>query len=349
MYRNITILLTFSFAFCILITNCTRTEDILGEEEIARVFLIVKQNEPDKIKLLEFPSLKIIDDDYFYSVNNYRISESTQIAEFREFIFLFQSGSHKIIIVESKSFRAIKEIDWSSQKRYPSSIAFPNATSAFISFSNDTNIAVLDLTNLGIAREISLNYQTEKLNSALNYVVALHFKENKMSIIDTRTYSVVKVLDVSDRPFDVEIHPENNSIYVLSLGKGKIDTLEPKTEAKISIFRFPNFDLETIFPINLGNISAINIVPTGLVVSNKFFGFISTNLGLLRFSLNSPYNLQRFIAGSFTNLSYNYKGDEIISVENKGASTVIFLIDGQRATVKGKYTLNFILKLIFPK
>jgi hypothetical protein len=333
-----------------LLLSCKKEESIIESELPTQTLFVVTEDNPNSLQTLEIPSLKLNSDDAYYLTNGKKLNEINQIVIYRNLMFIFQSKSFKITICTYDSLRFVSELDWSSDSRIPLSIAFPNATTGFISFANDTTLEVLDLSNFQIARRIKTPAPVIHLECIDYYVIGISLKPSKLFVFDSRTYSLVKQVDMPDYPIDISIHPLKESIFVLCLGKGRVDSTEAKTPAKLAVISYPNFDVSLTKEIGISNVSALDLLTNGIEVAGQYFGFISSDNGLIRFSVTNPDQMQKYIAGAFFGLSYNFKIDQIMAVEKKSPSMfILYLLNPVNASIQGKYVLNFPVRLLLPR
>ncbi|MGB9770784.1 MAG: YncE family protein [Candidatus Kapaibacteriota bacterium] len=333
----------------ILLLGCKKEEAILESETPPKYFYLVTIDQPNALKLFNLLNLKIENEDVFYSVNKAKLGEISQITEYRGFIYIFQKNAHRLTIVSADDLLLLKNLEWNEDSRQPSSITFANATTGFISFSDTSLVEVLDLTNFQIAQKIPTPSPISFLESVEQYVVGLSPLANEITIIDSRTYSVVKTIKTSDYPFSANYNPDKKTLFVLCAGEGKFDSTKPKTPSKIGLYEPPNFTniIETI--INIGSISSTEIVPTGIVSYGKYFGYIPTLSGLLRFSLSNPNQIQRYIAGEFYFSMLDFKREWLIALSKSNDQTYLYLINPLNAAVISRHLINQAVLLAFPK
>ncbi|MFN3306073.1 MAG: hypothetical protein ACK42Z_02670 [Candidatus Kapaibacteriota bacterium] len=335
--------------FLILLNSCSKEETLIENGILSRYFYVVFKYNPQKIQLLELPSGKILDEDVFYTANGKSLDFVTQIAEFRGYIYFIQPKIYKVTIAKAENLKVVAELDWGQEKITPSSIAFINATTGFISFSDTGVVKVLDLLNFNTPFSITTSFKLSVLDIYQHYVLGLSSLDGNLVVLDSRTYSVDKNQSVGDFPLTLSSSLELNKVYILIAGKGKFDSTQQKTPAKLVVLDVPNFTKTTEVELNVGDTDSKSIVPTGIVVSGRYFGYVSTLSGLLRFSLVNPSQFQRYIAGEFFNMQYDYKRDEIIALSKVGNTTIIYLINPNNAGIKSKFTINDELTLVFPK
>ncbi len=335
------------FTIIILLLSCGK-ENILEGDSSPRYFLITTDDQPNKLQLFESPTNKILDEDVFFTRNQQSLGNISAVAEFRETLFILQHDDYKITITD-KELRVVSQLDFASQQLKPSSICFPNATTSFISFDNDSLLEVLDLTNFVLAREVKVPYRTTKLIASGYYVFALHFYDSKLSIVDTRNYSLVATINLPDYPQDFDLNPDGSLLYVLCLGKGKIDTKETPSPAKLITLTTTDFAFTKEVMLNLSGVPATNLLTTGLAIANKYFGYISSKTALIRFSVTNPTQFQKFIFGNFTSVIYNYKKDEIITIENKNNLSILYIINPTNASVVSRVVFEKTLKILVPR
>lgn len=344
--KPIHFILLFGTIFLIL-SSCGK-ENILEGDSSPRYFLITTEDQPNKLQLFELPSNKILDEDVFFTRNQQTLGNISTVAEFRATLFILQHDENKITITD-KELRAISQLDFTSQQLKPSSICFPNATTSFISFDNDSLLVVLDLTNFVLAREVKVPYRTTKLIASGYYVFALHFYDSKLSIIDTRNYSLVTTINLPDYPQGFDLNPDGSLLYVLCLGKGKIDIKETPSPAKLITLTTTDFTFTKEVMLNLGSVPATSLLTTGLAIANKYFGYISSKTALIRFSVANPAQFQKLVSGDFANIIYNYKKDEIIAVETKNNRSIIYIINPTNASVISEVAFEKTLKILVPR
>jgi len=331
-------------------SSCKKEEGIIESELPAKTLFVVTKDNPNSLQIVEIPSLKLNTDDAFFLSNGKKLNEISQIVVYRNLMFIFQSKSHKITICSYDSLRFEAELDWSANSKVPSSIAFPNATTGFISFANDSILEVLDLSNFQIARKIKIPSPIVHLECVDYYVIGVSLNPGKFFVFDSRTFSFVKQLDVPDYPVDISVHPLKESVFVLCMGKGKFDSAEAKTTSKLLIISYPSFNVSLTKELTIPNVNSLDLLTNGLEVAGRYFGFISSNFGLLRFSVTNPDQIQKYIAGSFSGLSYNNKIDQIMALEEKSPNVfILYFLNPINASIQGKYVLNFPVRLLLPR
>lgn len=334
---------------CAAILSCKKEEPLLEGETPPKYFYLVTGDRPNSMKLYELQSQKVESEDIFYSINKFQLEPISQIVEFRGFIYIFQKDSYKITIASADSLKFIKNLDWEATKHKPSSISFANATTGFISFEDTAIISVLDLTNFKIARDIPVKSPITFLDNVEQYILGLSSSNGEAIIIDSRTYSVVKTFWIGDHPLSSSFSTYIKTEYILCAGKGKFDSASTRSSAKLLSFGFPDFNKLAEIDINIGSITASTVVPTAIVAYGKYFGYISTLSGLLRFSLSNPSQIQRFIAGEFYNLLLDYKRELLMALSKSGNQTNLYILNPLNSAVISKHLINQEVLLAFPK
>lgn len=323
------------FLFCCFFLSCRKENTFYDIPPSNRYFYFVTNEEPNKIGLFEIPLNSVVDNDLYFKANGENLDTILQILEFRGAFFLLQSYSNKITICNTSTLSKIAEISFANKT--PIGVAFPNATTAFVSFNNSSTIDVIDLTNLQIARSINVPFNSGKVIAVLFYVFVLHPSSNAVSVIDSRTFSVVRTFSMPDVPIDIETNPSYDHVYILCVGKGKIDTSTSKTSAQLVTVSLNNFENQKYYEISVGGITSTEVVPFGLSIPNKYFGFIATEKGLLRFSLTNPNQFQKVLSGIFYSVNYNNKADELIAFETKSNQTDVYFINPLAFSIKNKF------------
>ncbi len=338
--------LTFLFLLSLTILSSCIEEKTVGGEPLPRKFAVITKAKPFSISIFEPSENKTLDEDAFFTANKRTLNSISSIAEFRDTLYIIQNDASKITVTDH-NFNFIYEIDFSTENLKPEKIVFPNATTSFISFSNDSVLKVFDLINKKVARTIKLPHLGIPLLALEQFVYVLHPFDSKLSKIDTRDYELKSTIKVGNYPIGIDFNPENNNLFVLCLGKGKLDNSEEPTEAKLQVYSSADLSLLKELNVNIGNIPAKNVIVTGIAVPNRLFGYVSSLNALLRFSAINLTQFQRVIAGSFTNVFYNFKRDEIVAIESKDKQTRVFLINPNENQIVYSFTLGEEIILLF--
>lgn len=346
-FLNKTLVLLGLVSLSLIFSKCGREESFYDVPSSPRYFYFVARQEPNKIKLIEITSHDIVEEDVYFKANGESLNTVANIIEFGESLFILQKNSGKITIVNSRSLSKIDEINLSNKN--PRGIAFPNATTAFVSFSNQSSVDVIDLTSYRIARSIQLLYNSGKAISVGFYIFILHPYNNAMTIVDSRTFSIVQTISLPDLPIDIETNPSFDYVYVLCVGNGKIDTTQTKTSAIIAVIPINNFSQQNFYEISIGGIKSIDIFPYSLSIPSKYYGFVATKQGLLRFYLANPTRFQKLLSGDFISVNYNYKSNEIIGLESKNDQTIVYLANPISFSITTKLIVNQSMLFFLPK
>lgn len=342
-----TLVLLGLVSLSVVFSKCGRGESFFDVPAFPRYFYFVATQNPNKIKLIESPSNKIVEDDAFFKANGESLDTIANIVEFGESLFIMQMNSGKITIVNSLSLSKIAEITLFNKN--PIGIAFPNATTAFVSFSNQPSVDVIDLTNYKIARSIQLPFNSGKAIAVGYYIFILHPYNNAMTIVDSRTFSIVQTISLPDLPIDIETNPSLDFVYVLCVGNGKVDTAQTKTSAIISVLQISDFTQRNDYEINIGAIKSIDIFPYGLSIPSKYYGYVATKQGLLRFFLTNPSQFQKLLSGDFVSINYNFKSNELIGLESKNKQTIVYFANPTSFSIITKFIVNQNILILLPK
>lgn len=327
--------------------GCSREEILYDVPPSPRYFYFVTGDNPNKIGILEVPTHSITEQNAYFKVNGINLDTITQISEFRGSLFILQSNSNIISVANASNLSKLVEIGFGNKT--PSGIAFPNATAAFVSFSNSSTVDLIDLTNFQLARTIQVPYNSGKAIAVQHFIFILHPENNLVSIIDSRTFSVFETITLPEVPIDIETNVSFDAVYILCIGKGKIDSVGAKTSSKIVLINLNDFSKQQVFEINVSSLVSADIFPLGLTIPNKYFGYIATKQGLLRFSLSNPRQFQKILSGTFYNVNYNYKADELIILESKNNQTVVYFANPTSFEIKSRFTIDKNIQLILPK
>lgn len=325
----------------LLFISCSQEERIIDQSNPNWKTLISTSDINNSIKLIEQPTGKILKEDIFFEANGeYLSSKVMKMIEFQKRIFLFLPDVHKIEIVDKDNFKRLSTLDFSTAKKTPTGICFANATTAYVSFGNDSTVDVIDLTNFQIARTIKVEKEPVSIVNSGNQIFVANKSSNTISVIDSRTNEVTQTISVPQVPLFLDVSPDGARIVLISAGTGKYDAAETKSPAFITIIDVTTKQIIKSKELGRTGINAIEQVPTALASTISNSGFVSTNEFLIRINTLNGDEITNMGKANHLTLSYNYKRDELIIIRESSRG-----IEGITAN---SLTAKQIQKLIIP-
>lgn len=299
----------------ILFVSCS-DERIISDVNLSwKALVVVDYPNPELIEI-EYPSAKIVGTDLFQKANGKILSSvPNMIASFGNFYFLLQNQEYKINVLD-KNFAIVSEIEFDLERK-PIGIAFPNSTSAYVIFENDSLVSVIDLTIFKEALQIQMTSAASSIASSGSKVYVTEPLVNSVSVIDTRTNKVEKVIKTPEYPLFVSTTNDGRQAVVVSAGSGKFDTSKIASDAYISLINYESDELTVSQPLGIGIVNPKEQIPSSLANTGRNYSYISTQNHLLRFNSRTGGAVARVLNGNYESVIYNFKRDEVILVKDE--------------------------------
>ncbi|MGE5480769.1 MAG: YncE family protein [Chloroflexota bacterium] len=302
-----------------------------------------------KVSKTLMPDGGIISEDVYLEANSEALPEGeiTKIAAYRSSIFIFQSKSHRITVVDRNTFVKQATIDFSEGSLEPSDICFPNATDAYVSCMGSDIVALVDMTNFTIARKIKVGSDPVAITCRGNQIFTANRGDGTVSIIDSRTHNQEAVIPVGTAPSFIDVRPDGREAVVLAIGAGKIKE-EGKTAPALYFINVDSRAITAAVPLAFSKDDAASYMPTGLAISSKDWIFIPLQNRLLRIDAK---NRNKFfsVVNKKTDLAFYDKSyDRIITVSNTDNSSTITARNVLTGTSVADWKLNRPVRLFLP-
>lgn len=300
-----------------LLISCSNKESIIDNSQDSWKAIISVDN-PPALKLIEFPTGKILNEDIYSGINGHSLTSApTKLSQYADFMFLFFPEQFKVEIISYSSFKSLKTIDFINKK--PSSVCFPNGSTAYFSFSNDSSVEVFDMTNFTITQNIPVKPYPTIINNSKNQIYITNSLSKTVSVIDTRTNNVEATFDVTDFPEFIDISAEGDKAIIISVGLGKIDSTKTKTAAVATIIDINTRKILTKKEIGVGGLKAIDQIPLGYATTSKVYSYIITKDYLFRYNIKNGSDLARVDNGNYKYIVNNNKRDEVILIRTNSS------------------------------
>lgn len=176
------------------------------------------------------------------------------IAMYEDFAFVVVNNSDQVAVVDRHSFELIKMID--EDLSLPRYITVSNGKGYITNWSEaeDAFVAVIDLENFEVIKTIATEFGPEKLVEKDGTVYVAHQggfgQNNKLSVIDTNSDSVVEVLEVGDVPNSLQVI--ENDLWVLNGGN---PSWAPGGETDGSLVKIDLGSLKVVQEFDFGEVS----------------------------------------------------------------------------------------------
>jgi hypothetical protein len=242
-----------------------------------------------------------------------------ELRRFRDRLYVLHSERPWIVVFDADTVRVLDTIELDAPAR---TIAFANATTAFVTLPTEQRVDVIDLTVGVVARRIAMPSRPIGIDANGNQLCVTMPDSNAVAIIDSRTLAVESVVGTAPVPWLVASDPSSSSFCIVSLGNGKIDN---GTRSSATM-QFLNASTRTVNqPLELSprGGSAQSVVPTGLVVTDNQLAFVTCNSGLLRVSTRTRNRVTTVQTESLSALSFDSPRDLIYAQQDSPTGGIV--------------------------
>ncbi len=304
-----------------IVASCGQETNVIDNVSNNWNFLAVSSQNPTRIDKYNVKTGNVLQSDVLPKSAVAINSKITKIAEQSDIIYVIVPDDYKIISFTKNDFKLLVVYDFSGLGIKPTDIAFTNPTDAYVSHEGTNKVSVLDLKYGKVATQLEIGGVCSKIAANGNQVYCLLPEVNEVSIIDTRDMKEVARLATSDRPSFIGFTATNEYVIVSS-GYGKLDTLSNKTDSK---FMFIDPLARKVLAENLlaaSTLKAVDQVPVGFALTNKNYGFVATNQGLIRIDTKGRTSTRLINKNSYSFVHYDSYEKKVLLI-NKLTNTLI--------------------------
>lgn len=328
---------------------CSPKEKVVNPVKENRTFMISTDLGGYSLKGIDVPSAKLNEEDFFRKIFQIEAKSSiTTIADNGMDIFFFMPDEMKIFVADKKDMSQKAIIDFSARNLKPVSVTFPNATDAYIIHREASDVSIVDLTVYEIARTIKCGVRPAAIASNGNQVYVADSRGNAVHVIDTRTRAVEATIPVQSGPSFIRFSNDGKSAIVVSTGISGTGDDATKTAATITFINKETRSITSSTELGFGQISPIEQLPIGFEITLNDWGFIPTQIGLLRVDLRSPDKISLMNRLALTGIAY-YRDENELILYISGSSSDIYLADDSRADIKESLKFQGRIFAIYPQ
>jgi DNA-binding beta-propeller fold protein YncE len=320
--------------------SCVPRENVINPPESDWQLLALSPERPSRLAIFNQPSNTVADNNAFSVLGANGIGgRVSKIVTFRENIYVLLPDERKIEVLSSATYRRVATLDFSASGRVPADIAFANATTGYIAFSEGSNVGVLDITVFRVVADINVGQWPVDLETQGNVIYCALQRENAIAIIDSRSNSVTARIPVPPAPTFMGVSVNGRTLVVVSAGGGKFDN-SPRSAGRVAFVDIVSRSIRSQAVLT-NTADSTSDVPRGFAITELDFAFVPMNSTLLR--LDTRNFVRSTIANNvkYRNVSYNPIRGELLltSVDSTGASCLV--ADPQTAEAKSTIKLPF--------
>ena len=206
-------------------------------------------------------------------LNNIEItSEIKQVAVYGQYLYILIPKDYKIIILDRYTFEPVNSIDFSATQYEPSAIAFANNSDAYIAHTNANKVSLLDTKFFKIVRTYDVGIEPVDITYTNNLIIVSNAKSNSLSLIDTKNYTKLSDVAVQEAPRFISVAPTSGKVAIVCSGNGKDDDITGNNSA--AYFQ--------VFDPNTKQITFTSELKTSLITGSNIYpnGLVVTNKDL---------------------------------------------------------------------
>ncbi len=336
----------------VLLFSCSGEEKLIDNfTDTNKALLIYNKKNKVSIEKVDLLSGVVLEENILSKITQISQEDTISLAKyFRENIFLFAKGSYKIFVLDFNSLDYKYTIDFSQSQLIPTDIAFANATDAYITFENSDKVALLDLTNFVVAKQIKVGTSPRSIAAAGNQIYVANYSDNTVSVIDSRTNKQEAVISVAPFPIYIGVRTDGKEVVVVSRGLGKDLTDVVPTAAIATIIDVATRQKVAEVPIGTSTIKAETVMPISSVITNSNYLFVTNGINLFRINVKSratAYNVGKY---AYQKLFFNNFKNELIAlaVDEQVNSKKINICDRSSGIIKYSVNVQSGLRWILP-
>lgn len=251
------------------------------------------------------------------------------LRRFRDQVFLVHSKRPWIIVFDADTLRAVDTIALSSDPG--ASIAFANATTAFVTVPTKNQIEVVDLTVNRVAGSITLPSRPMNIDANGNQLCVTLPDSNAIAVIDSRSLKVEAVITTAAVPWFVASDPSSAQFCIVSIGQGKV-TPGTQTAATIQFLNATTRALTSPLELTTRGSTAAKLIPTGLAISATQQAFVASNVALLRVSTRARNRVTTMQPEGMSALTYNDARAELVAQLAASSAVAVYNANGDART-----------------
>lgn len=267
-------------------------------------------------------------------------SSVVRIHQFRDKLYIVSQDPAAIVVLQAETQVAIDTIDV-SKTGSPWDIAFPNATSAYVTFPGSDSVGVIDLTTNQLVRAIAVAGGPRGIRALGNQIVTACAMRDEIAIIDSRTLAVEAQHPTAPCPWFVDVDPRNTQFLILCRGAGRIDARE-RTVPVLQFFDPSTRTVTATLDATARASEGIQQEATSLAVTDADFVYVTVQNGLLRASTRTRQRLAGVNFDGYTFVSFNAARSEVVALQPDGRTIDVYdgFLENRRSSTTLSSTLS---------
>ncbi len=330
------------FAASLLLAVGCKPEELTVNQPYEDWTLLALSGNGTELSVIDQPENSLVQQDAYKATNGTSLPTGiTSVVEFRDTLYFISPSEMKIeVATKFWGYKHVATLDFSSMGLKPADIAFPNATSGYIVFSNRSEVGVVDITQLFtddmdkiFIKTIPVGNNPVSIAALGNKLLTANLGDNSVTVIDSRTLSAVKTIPVHTAPLFIRTDSDGKEAVLVSAGAGKISTGEAQTASRVQFISEETLEVTRSLTLYDKPTDSLSSMPLGLVVSNDEFAFVplSTSLILVNTRQKQPSirNIERKV---YQHIFLNATRNEVVTLDTVANRVSVFSGRGGRAS-----------------
>lgn len=322
----------FILAFAITISSCGKHNPLIdSSDQSFNVIAITGENE-NELSLIKQPSGEITNPNLFSAITEETISTPIAgIAAWGESIYVIVPEEYKIVILNRWSYAYEATISYEETQLKPVSIAFSNATDAFVAFKDYNAISLLDIKFRKHARFIECGEGASAITYFNSKLYVANTKANSVSIINAITYKKESDIEVSKSPVMIAVATGYPVAAVVCGKPFDLDTNASKIPAAcVSYIDLKAEKMTNSFELRAPKVEANKIYPTSIAVGETNVLFVCTQIGVFRANLRLQSSVLYTIKKPTSSIVTNRIKDIFAIIYPDGTSEILETKKGEK-------------------
>lgn len=341
--RRISLLLvTISLSMAVIFLSCGPIESVINAPQSDWQLLAVSPERPSRLVVFNQPSNTVAENNAFSVLGASGIGgRVSKIVTFRENIYVFLPDERRIEVLSSATYARRATLDFSASGRVPADIAFANATTGYIAFSEGSSVGVVDITVFRVVATIDVGQGPVDLETQGNVMYCALQRENTIAIIDSRTNAVTAKIPVPPAPTFMGVSVNGRTLVVVSAGGGKFDN-SPRSAGRVAFVDIASRSIRAQSVLT-NTADSTNDVPRGFAITELDFAFVPMNSSLLRLDTRNFVRSTLNTNVNYRNIAYNPIRSEllIMAADSTGTGASCLVADPQTGNISSTIRLPF--------
>lgn len=329
-------------AAVVLATGCSPEEPFIDSYDDS--WRLLAASKAGSMTLIAMPSGTVVSTD----VLNTAIGETAVVASmhrFRDDVFVLVAEDSRIVVLTADSLRRKAVINTGLAGR-ASSIAFANATTAFVTHPASDVVSVIDLTTYTVADTIPVPGRPIDIAIIGNQGCVVSQRTGEARLIDTRTFALSDPQRVTEAPTYVEADPANGAFVIVSLGAGKVDA-DAKSVPVMSFVDLSTRSIAATVNLTPRAGQGAERLPNGLTLTDEGFAYVPLDDLIIRVPLRSRSRATLVTEGSYSCMTAIPTRSEVALASGTDPEVYVFdgFLESRRVTIPSPFLISSMLAL----